>query len=285
MTRVDILHKIASNWGAICDESGCRDEARFALPQTPALLGSSRKVKKGETRGFLTAIVYLSPATESGRTTCPHATAGCAAACLGHNSGWLAMPSGARSRIWKTALRYGAPDLFFALLRSEIAAHERKARRLGLMPVVRLDGSSDLGDAERIAPDFPSTMFYDYTKSLARARRNAGRPIANYHVTFSHSGENTDACRKVLAAGGSVAVVFNARPAVKGRNAAEPLPATWQGAPVIDGDDSDLRFLDAPGSVCGLRFKAKKDRAGLLALAGDFVQPLETAASHARRIA
>jgi len=55
----------------------------------------------------------------------------------------------------------------------------------------------------------------------------------------------------MLKEGRGVSVVFDTR---KG----EPLPATWQGAPVIDGDINDLWFLRAPKSgafVVGLRVK------------------------------
>ena len=44
------------------------------------------------------------------------------------------------------------------------------------------------------------------------------------------------------------------------------LPATWNGVEVIDGDESDLRFLDKQGVVVGLIEKglAKKDSTGFV---------------------
>ena len=47
----------------------------------------------------------------------------------------------------------------------------------------------------------------------------------------------------------------------------EPLPTSWKGFPVYDGDDTDVRFLDPKGGyVIGLRAKgkAKKDKTGFV---------------------
>jgi len=62
------------------------------------------------------------------------------------------------------------------------------------------------------------------------------------------------AVAQVAAAGGNVAVVFDG------------MPNTYAGAPVVDGDASDLRFLDPDGVVVGLKAKgdAKKDDSGFV---------------------
>jgi hypothetical protein len=106
----------------------------------------------------------------------------------------------------------------------------------------------------------PSIQFYDYTKVPARMRRYlAGKLPANYSLTFSRSEKNEAECLSVLAQGGNVAVVFATR---KG----EPLPATWHGYRVIDGDLSDVRYLDPRNVVVGLRAKgsAKHDKTGFV---------------------
>jgi len=46
------------------------------------------------------------------------------------------------------------------------------------------------------------------------------------------------------------AVVFNLKKS-------EPLPETFKGLEVIDGDTHDMRFLDKPNKVVGLRAKGK----------------------------
>jgi hypothetical protein len=44
------------------------------------------------------------------------------------------------------------------------------------------------------------------------------------------------------------------------------LPATYKGIPVINGDESDVRFMDKPGVVVGLKAKgeAKADSSGFV---------------------
>jgi hypothetical protein len=92
-------------------------------------------------------------------------------------------------------------------------------------------------------------QFYDYTKLPTPELRT----MANYHITFSHSGHNTSDALNALSHGVSVAVVFDTR---KG----ESLPETWRGYRVVDGDTHDLRFLDARGAVVGLRAKGNARR-------------------------
>ena len=78
---------------------------------------------------------------------------------------------------------------------------------------------------------------------------------SNYHLTFSRSEHNDKLCEMVLEMGGNVAVVF--------RN---QLPQTWKGYEVVNGDETDLRFLDKKGVVVGLIEKgmAKKDETGFV---------------------
>ena len=82
-----------------------------------------------------------------------------------------------------------------------------------------------------------------------------GELPSNYHLTFSCSETNEKIAKLVLEMGGNVAVVF--------RN---QLPDTWNGVEVVDGDESDLRFLDKKGVVVGLIEKglAKKDLTGFV---------------------
>jgi hypothetical protein len=54
--------------------------------------------------------------------------------------------------------------------------------------------------------------------------------------------------------GGNIAVIFDTK---KG----EGLPTSFWGRPVVDGDKSDLRFLDAANVVVGLRSKGKAKKA------------------------
>ena len=89
---------------------------------------------------------------------------------------------------------------------------------------------------------FPGLQFYDYTKCPIRLRRGLPR---NYDLTFSQSEDNEHATKQALNDGYRVATVFKTR------------PETWLGQPVIDGDLSDLRFLDPSPCIVGLSAKGK----------------------------
>ena len=43
---------------------------------------SNPKIEKGLIRGYLTAVLHLSPANKSGHNVCPGSTSGCRAVCL-----------------------------------------------------------------------------------------------------------------------------------------------------------------------------------------------------------
>lgn len=236
------------------------------------------KTEKGESLGYLTAILHLAPATLAGFrsksgllvTVCAKATAGCIAACLNTAGRGGIFKAGEstnaiqEARIGRTLWYFTDRESFLATLAAEIAALEKKAKRLGLKLAVRLNGTSDIQyerEAAWLFAMFPGVIFYDYTKIAKRFTRGA-LPV-NYRLTYSYSEapEAAEEARAVLAAGGNVAVVFRSK-AVRARYMSEG----WQGAPVIDGDATDLRFLDAPGAVVGLYAKgrARRDASGFV---------------------
>ena len=77
---------------------------------------------------------------------------------------------------------------------------------------------------------------------------------ANYSLTFSRSETNGAALLR-LPSTANVAVVFHKR-----------LPDTVAGRRVINGDATDLRFLDPQGVIVGLlaKGKAKRDTSGFV---------------------
>ena len=77
--------------------------------------------------------------------------------------------------------------------------------------------------------------------------------MKNYHVTFSWSGQNASLVDSIISEGGSVAVPFQIK-----RN--RPLPETFRGLKVVDGDLTDLRFKDQRNVIVGLRVKGNKQR-------------------------
>lgn len=224
---------------------------------------ANSKLAKNRLKGrFLTYILHLAPSDVSGYNTCKFASKGCADACL-NTAGRGRFDNVKQARTRKTKLFFEHRAEFFALLIKDLQAVERKAKKLNLKPVVRLNGTSDLpwdlikvpNTALNIFSLFPNIQFYDYTKDIVKVERLANTPIANYHLTFSRSESNDADCDRALAFGINVAVVFNS------------IPDTFLGAKVANGDISDLRFLDSPFCrIIGLTAKglAKKDCSGFV---------------------
>lgn len=249
-----------------------------AAPKSLLTLGTANpKVGKGEKRGYRTAIMHLSPANLAGFEVCAGRTVGCTAACLntaGRGSMDTAKPSAIHvARLRRTKLFKRDRVKFGLMLEAEITRHLAAAKRANLIPVVRLNGTSDLpwenvrftwrdGSTSTVFARFSTVQFYDYTKVIARLRK----PIpANYDLTFSLADGNDADADEAIALGFRVAAVFgNTDPDDKTRYWA--LPTEYLSAPVIDADETDLRFLDAPGVVCGLRAKglAKTDTTGFV---------------------
>jgi hypothetical protein len=219
------------------------------------------KTMKGEAFGYQTFILHLAPANLSGYETCPKRTAGCTAACLNTaGRGGMFKPGGTNTiqeaRKRKTRMFFEQREEFIAQLKKEIAAAIKSSKKKNLIPVFRLNGTSDLSfEKYGIFESFPDVQFYDYTKILGRKVNH----IPNYHLTFSAADGNDKDVEKAIAAGMNVAVVF-------GLKKTEPMPEAYLGRPVFNGDESDLRFLDPKGVIVGLYAKgrAKRDTSGFV---------------------
>lgn len=236
--------------------------------------------KNGKVVDVLTAPLHLAPFDLSGFQVCPQASKGCAAACL-HTAGNPAyMAAKDASRKAKTQAYFKARDAFMALLTFEIAAHVRKARRLGMEPGVRLNATSDLpwehrvvtidGCKARLMDAFPEVSFYDYTKVTKRALAWArGAMPANYHLTFSKTEANDDDVAAVLQAGGNVAVAMTPeryKASLASGEVALRSPGKVLWVRAIDGDAHDYRPADPKGCVVALKAKglARKDTSGFV---------------------
>jgi hypothetical protein len=215
------------------------------------------KTTKGEKLGIMTGILYLAPAKISGYEVCPRRSEGCTKSCL-YSAGRGAFNTVQRSRVAKTKMFFEQRDAFMDQLRKDIKSLVNKANKQNMVPAIRLNGTSDIEWTRLgIVEEFPDVQFYDYTKVLNRVTKE--RP-SNYHITFSKNESNDVECLAAIKSGVNVAVVFDTK---KG----EALPETWNGAPVYDGDDTDVRFLDPKGGyVVGLRAKgkARKDQTGFV---------------------
>ena len=214
------------------------------------------KTSKGEKLNYKTGIMYLAPANESGViNVCPSASLGCMAMCL-NTAGRGQMSLVQEVRRSRTIFLKTNPQDFRTILRNEVAAVIKSARRAGMIPAIRVNGTSDMPSlVTPLAEEFSDVQFYDYSK----LPKPWTRTKSNYDITFSRSETNEKECRDALANGINVAVVFNVKPHA-------PKPDEFWGYEVIDGDLHDLRFLDKKGVIVGLfaKGKAKKDQTGFV---------------------
>jgi len=166
----------------------------------------------------------------------------------------LGMTTGQRAATKRTIIMLLAPDVFERTMLAEIDKAERKALRTGTPALFRLNGTSDI-DFSHIMAQRLMSDFYDYTKVLARVRKNM---LPNYHLTFSgsmYSKQSKAALSKALARGHNVAVAFNTKGLATDNVA---IPDT-----LADFDATDLRPLDSRGSIGALSRKGsnKAERA------------------------
>ena len=216
------------------------------------------KIQKGTKLGYLSFILHLAPSDLSGKNTCPKATKGCIAACLNTAGRGGMFKRGEttnviqKARIRKTEYFYNDRAGFMKDLYADICKGIRLANKLGLTPVFRLNGTSDLSwekyemtEGKNVFDVFAGIQFYDYTKVLGRKVKH----IENYHLTFSKADGNDSDVAEALMQGMSVVAVYDKIP---------------EGVP--SADETDLRFLDPKGIMLGLKAKgkAKKDYTGFV---------------------
>jgi len=221
---------------------------------------NAKTAKNSKHGQYLSSILHLSPFNLSGFQVCPAASKGCAMACL-NTAGRGRFSNVQEARKRKTRLFFQNREQFLGLLVADIQSLVNKAIREGKKAVVRLNGTSDIvwekeylykNSKITIFDLFPMVQFYDYSKRLDRIKNKIP---SNYHLTFSASEINEKACKQVLKLGYNVATVF------------KQLPDTFWGHKVINGDDTDLRFLEGyNGYIVGLtaKGKAKKDTSGFV---------------------
>lgn len=206
------------------------------MKSQPVFQTANAKTSKGEALGYLTLIRYLAPADESGTNVCPNAGA-CREVCL-YTAGRGAFKQVKEARIRKTRERLESRTSHMYKAAQEIEAGLKRATKLGMKLAVRMNGTSDLvADAREMAWAFPKVQFYDYTKLVKVLDNLYTPPNLHYTLSFDPKTVGVDLCRAALSSGVNVAVVFTEAP-----------PATLWDAPVIDGDEHDLRFLDPKGA-------------------------------------
>ena len=194
-------------------------------------------------------------------TVCPMSTPGCRAGCVIVTAGKGPTPAVVLGRVarWLTLVLH--PLHAVRLMRDSIectvrAAGENHRVRFGVADDVRW---------ERVAPvlfapvDDVAIRAYAYTKWTPDRRRGAMGLELTYSATREARRWSGASVAEAAAAGRRVAVAVDIR---KG----QPMPTTFHGAPMVDGDASDDRWSTAPGVVVGLRAKgaARKDSTGFV---------------------
>jgi hypothetical protein len=229
-------------------------------------ISADAKTIKGLKYGFLTGILYLAPyKTIPVFNTCSMAElAGCAEACL-YTAGRGAYSSVQKARINKTEWFYADRQSFINQLIKNINSLIYKANKLGLIPLIRLNGTSDIKWEnisfeyngkyyDNIMQLFPDIQFYDYTKIV-----NRDNIPVNYDLTFSYSGKPAfiKYVNKAIEKNMRMAVVFKDK---------KNIPDKFMGLNVVNGDNSDIRHLDNKGVIVALyaKGKAKKDDTGFV---------------------
>jgi len=219
---------------------------------------SNPKVKKGNNKlsEYISTIVHLSPISTK---ICPfQLIAKCKGPCL-HGSGMAKVfPSIHKARDRKTKLFLEDRETFMTMLYADIEKFVKYCERRNKLPALRLNGTSDIQwetikhEGVTVFEKFPQIQFYDYTKIPNRKVSH----IPNYHLTWSYSEANKKYADYFDAVKYNVAVVFK-----------NGLPKMFKGLRVIDGDKTDMRFLDGHKRiVVGLKAKgdAKTDTSGFV---------------------
>lgn len=236
-------------------------------------VNSDAKTSKGQKLGYFTGIMYLSPyKMANGKVNvCGDATEGCIESCL-NEAGRGAFSNVQDARVKKTLEFLENPKEFMVKIYKEIVKLQKK---YGQNLVIRLNGTSDLPFENikveledryysNIFEAFPNVQFYDYTKNPRRVLKNE---IGNYYLTFSRAETklNIEYSRNLLNEGKNVAMVFSKElheQIVK----MGKIVYNNREVNVIDGDETDLRFLDMPNSIVALKAKGKasKDTSGFV---------------------
>ena len=164
-----------------------------------------------------------------------------------------------QGRVNKTEYFLSDREGFLKQLKEEVEKAIKKNEGKAIV-TFRFNGTSDVvwekfkvfEGGKNIFELFPNVQFYDYTKNHKRFEKELP---SNYHLTFSKSESNNNEIKELLTTAFNIAVVFNGG-----------LPKTYLNRPVIDGDISDLRFLEPKGVIVGLATKgnAKTDKTGFV---------------------
>ena len=231
------------------------------------------KIVKGRKKGVLTAVLHFAPARIAGvGNMCGKATKGCLFACL-YTAGRSAdhmlrkgeiFNASQVARVARTVWYAEDRASFMVQVVRDVEKLIRKADRAGLVPMLRLNGTSDLpwwkiktDNGQTVFERFPGLTCYDYTKIPHNPN------VPNYHLTFSLADGNERDAKKALDNGLNVAAVIRGG-FVEGM--------TFWGYPCVDGDETDVRPYDPTSNhivVLKPKGKARYDKSGFVREPGE----------------
>jgi hypothetical protein len=205
--------------------------------------------------------------TRLGRTVCPHSTK-CTVVCLiteaGRDEGhwdtagdaerW--MSSIKRTQLARLILTLCRPSVALTLELEMIRRTADLADRLGRGFRWRVNVADDI--AREANPVYAATLAelrerYGRTVAYSYTKRADRVTTAGHYLCLSATEKTTDAQISArLESGGTVAVPL------LGIRKGQPMPGTYRGFPLADGDTSDDRTTDPAGHVIGLRVKGRR---------------------------
>lgn len=200
-------------------------------------------------------------------TVCYGSSKQCRVGCL-EGTGRNNAKGAHESKYRRMAALYKDPVAFLRMVLLQFQRQINDGRIMETEQFFRLNYLSDI-PWELFVPDlfhhemFRDVQFYDYTKVEGRIpkpwepeavsvyKKETGvSPPYNYDLTYSYSGGNIESCKRELARGHRVAVVFLARGSKQsGMDKLPELPRRWWGHDVVSGDLSDARPCDPPNAV------------------------------------
>ena len=209
----------------------------------------NRKFEKAEKFGYLQVGLSLSPSTLANPkiNLCPFSTPSCESSCLNF-SGQQGMLKIQKGRIAKTLRFLENRVEFMKQVNLELQWYKLKAKSEQKKLAIRLNTFSDINfmklkieKGKNIFELNPQQLFLDYTKHPTLVSEHK-----NYHLIYSADRYNTTDEQLIerLKNGGNVAMVF-----------LNQIPKTWNGFPVVVGDESDLVWIGKKGVISGLKYK------------------------------
>lgn len=214
------------------------------------------KTPKGEKFGYLTGALYLAPHTEAGgKTVCSHSTEACREGCL-FTAGRGLWPRIYNARVERTRFYHRDRVGFLTTLVGELERVQTAADGAGLTLAIRLNAVSDIMweketlQHQTLFDRFGRARWYDFTRIPHQHRRVP----KGWHLTYSLADDELELAVAHLRAGRNVAAVF---PLTEHLPHGSTIQLGDLTVHMVDGEQSDLRFLDPSPAIVQLKPKGR----------------------------